>query len=82
MRAVLKNILKKDQKEISGLLKEAIKSIDEIQKLADRLNERDHKNAANTLERFLPGTMNYKGFPKSHWKRIRTMNVMEESTRN
>lgn len=77
IRAVMRNIPKKHQKEIAGLIKEALGSEQELQNLADELNERGYRKSANTIERFLPGLMNYKAFPKSHWKRIRTTNAME-----
>ena len=77
MRAVLRNIPRKNQKEFGELLKESLYSEKELQRVADNLNERGYRKSANTIERFLPNTMNYKGFPKSHWKKIRTTNGVE-----
>jgi putative transposase len=48
-----------------------------LQELADDLNARGYRKAANTIERLLPGLMSYTAFPKQHWKRIRTTNMME-----
>ncbi len=76
-RAVLKNIPKKDQKEVVESLKEAYGDEQRLQDLADDLNARGYRKAANTIERFLPGLMNYTVFPKQHQKRIRTTNMME-----
>ena len=76
-RAVLKNVPKKDQREVADLLREAYGSEHRLQACADTLNERGYRKAANTIERFLPGLLNYTAFPKAHGKRLRTTNVME-----
>lgn len=76
-RAVLKNVPKKAQREVADLLREAYGSEHRLQACADTLNERGYRKAANTIERFLPGLLNYTAFPKAHGKRIRTTNVME-----
>ncbi len=76
-RAVLKNIPRKHQKEVAESLKEAYGSEQRLQDLADDLNTRGYRKAANTIERFLPGLMSYTAFPKQHQKRIRTTNLME-----
>jgi transposase-like protein len=76
-RAVLRNIPKKDQREVAEQLREAYGSEQKLQEIADSLNSRGYRKAANTIERFLPGLLNYTAFPKQHHKRIRTTNVME-----
>jgi len=76
-RAVLKNIPKKYQKEVAESLKEAYGNEQWLQDLADDLNTRGYRKAANTIERFLPGLMSYTAFPKQHQRRIRTTNLME-----
>jgi len=76
-RAVLRNIPKKDQREVAEQLREAYGSEQKLQEVADSLNSRGYRRAANTIERFLPGLLNYTGFPKQHHKRIRTTNIME-----
>ena len=80
-RAVLRNIPRKHQKEVAESLKEAYGNEKRLQQLADDLNERGYRKAANTIERFLPGLMNYTAFPKEHAKRIRTTNMMERVNR-
>ena len=76
-RAVLRNVPKKDQREVADLLREAYGNEQRLQDCADTLNARGYRKAANTVERFLPGLLNYTAFPKAHQKRIRTTNVME-----
>ena len=76
-RAVLRNIPRIHQKEVAESLKEAYGNEKRLQQLADDLNERGYRKAANTIERFLPGLMSYTAFPKRHWKRLRTTNTME-----
>ena len=78
MRAVLKSIHKKaDRKEVARRLKEAIEDEVKMQKLADDLRDEGKSKAADTIERYRFDLWNYKAFPKAHWKRIRTTNVVE-----
>lgn len=80
-RAVLKNIPRKDQKEVVERLREAYGDEQKLQDVADDLNERGYRKAANTIERFIPGLISHTAFPKQHWKRIRTTNMMERTNR-
>ena len=80
-RAVLRNIPRKHQKEVVEGLKEAYGNEQRLQDLADDLNARGYRKATNTIERFLPGFMSCTAFPKEHWKRIRTTNMMERVNR-
>lgn len=77
MRNVLKHIPQKSMNEVSFSLKEAAGSAENLQNLADELREKGLNNAANTIERFLPDVLNYKAFPREHWKKIRTTNGVE-----
>ena len=80
-RAVLRNVPKKSHREIADRLREAYGNEERLQALADELDARGDRKAANTIERFLPGLLNYTAFPKGHQKRIRTTNVMERINR-
>ena len=80
-RAVLRNVPKKDQREVADLLREAYGNEQRLQDCADDLDARGYQKAATTIERFLPGLLNYTAFPKAHQKRIRTTNVMERINR-
>jgi len=77
MRAVLKNIPDRYKEEIAQKIKEALENENSIQALADELADRGYSKAADTVERFRFDLWNYKSFPKSHWRRIRTTNMME-----
>jgi putative transposase len=77
MRAVLKNVPKKDKKEIAYLLKDALDDESKMQKLAVILDEKGYSKSAETIERFRFDLWNYKAFPRMHWKRIRTTNNLE-----
>ena len=77
MRAVLKNVPKKDKKEIAYLLKDALEDESKMQKLAVILDEKGYSKSAETIERFRFDLWNYKAFPRMHWKRIRTTNNLE-----
>jgi len=76
-RAVLESIPKKDKKEIAEKLKEASGDEMKMQDLAKELRDQGHKPAAETIDRFRFDLWNYKAYPKAHWKRIRTTNVIE-----
>ncbi len=80
-RAVLRNIPKKDQQEVADLLREAYGNEQRLQDCADDLDARGYQKAAATIERLLPGLLNYTAFLKAHRKRIRTTNVMERINR-
>jgi len=77
MRAVLKNIPKKDKKEVAYMLKDALEDERKMQEVAVILDERGHKKSADTVDRFRFDLWNYKSFPRQHWRRIRTTNGLE-----
>jgi len=77
MRAVLKNIPKKDKKEVAYMLKDALEDESKMQEVAVILEENGHKKSADTIDRFRFDLWNYKSFPRQHWRRIRTTNGLE-----
>jgi putative transposase len=77
VRAVLKNVAKKHQKEIADKLKDALEDETKMQDLALELESRGYSKSADTIERFQFSLWNYKSFPSSHRKRIRTTNGLE-----
>ena len=77
MRAVLKNIPKKDKAKVAYELKEALEDEGKMQILANKLADMRYSKAAETIERFRFDLWNYKAFPRRHWIRIRTTNGIE-----
>lgn len=77
MRAVLRNVAKKYQKEIADKLKDVLEDETVMQELSQELESRGYSKSADTVERFQFGLWNYRSFPKAHWKRIRTTNGLE-----
>ena len=77
IRAMLKNVAKKDRKELTKKGKEALKNEQKMQDFVLELEERGYTKAAETIERFRYSLWNYKAFPKPHWRRIRTTNALE-----
>jgi putative transposase len=77
MRAVLKNIPKKDKKEIAYKLKDALEDESKMLELAVILEEKGYSKSAETIDRFRFDLWNYKAFPRPHWRRIRTTNNLE-----
>jgi len=77
VRDVLRKVPKKRWKEITRKLKEALKNVEELQKFIQKLEEEGLKRAANTCERYIYELYNYQSFPKKHWRRIKTTNMLE-----
>jgi transposase-like protein len=76
-RAVLESVPNKDKPEIAEKLKEALDDESKIQDLARELSEQGYAQAADTIDRFRFDLWNYKAYPKAHWKKIRTTNLVE-----
>lgn len=76
-RAVLDSISNRDKQEIADKLKEASDDEMKMQELGKELRERGYDSAAETIDRFRFDLWNYKAYPRVHWKRIRTTNVIE-----
>ena len=49
----------------------------DLMDVVEDLNYHGYRKAVGIIERFLPDIQNYKHFPKEHWKKIRTTNLME-----
>jgi transposase-like protein len=81
MRQALKKVPKKKQKEVADMIKEAVLDRQKYNDLIRELDEMGYKGAADTLERFQYDVMNYMQFPKDHWRRIRTTNIMERTNK-
>ncbi len=77
VRAALRNIAKKHHKEIAEKIKIALTDEIRMQELILDLETRGYSKAADTLERFRFSLWNYKSFPVSHQRRIRTTNGLE-----
>lgn len=81
IRQALKKVPKKKQKEVADKIKEALVDRHKYNDLIRELDKMGYKSAADTLERFQYDVMNYMQFPKSHWRRIRTTNIMERTNK-
>jgi putative transposase len=77
LRAVLKNIPKKDKKEVAYMLKDALEDERKMQEVAVIIDGMGYKMSADTIDRFRFDLWNYKSFPRSHWRKIRTTNGLE-----
>jgi putative transposase len=77
VRAVLRNVAKKYHKEIADKLKVALEDETKIQELILELESRGYSKAADTLESFRFSLWNYRSFPATHQRRIRTTNGLE-----
>jgi len=77
IRAVLRKLPRKHHKEIAQLLKDALTDPRRLQECVAELESRGYSSAADTVERFIPGLLNYRIAPQEHWRRIRTTNMLE-----
>jgi len=77
VRAVLRNVAKKYHKEIADKIKIALEDETKMQELIRELESRGYFKAADTLEHFQFSLWNYRSFPSSHHRRIRTTNGLE-----
>jgi len=77
VRAVLRNVAKKYQKEIADKLKIALDNETKMHELVLDLEGRGYSKSADTIEHFQFSLWNYKSFPRNHWRRIRTTNGLE-----
>ena len=77
IRAVLNKVPKKDRKKVVEMLRDALEDEKTLAELAVELESMGLRNASNTVDRFLYDLMNYRAFPKEHWRRIRTTNILE-----
>jgi putative transposase len=77
MRAVLKNIPKKERKEVAYMLKDALEDESKMQGLAVVLDEKGYSKSAETIDSFRFDLWNYKAFPRPYWRLIRTTNSLE-----
>jgi transposase-like protein len=81
IRAVLRKVPRKYQKEIAEVLKESLTDSGKLLEFAAQLDERGLSRAADTIHRFHHGLMNYRSFPPEFWKKIRTTNLLERVNR-
>jgi putative transposase len=77
IRAVLNKVPKKDRKKVVEMLRDALEDEKTLAELAGELESMGLRNASGTVDRFLYDLMNYRAFPKEHWRRIRTTNILE-----
>ena len=78
LRAIMRNVPVKSQENYHPYLKAALfENNGDLMEIAEDLHYNGYRKASETIERFLPDIRNYQAFPKQHWKRIRTTNLME-----
>ena len=77
IRAVLRKVSRKYHKPIAERLKECLINPSLLSAYAKELDETGFTKAADTIYRFEHDLMNYRAFPREHWKKIRTTNLLE-----
>ncbi len=83
MRIITSKTPKKKWKWVTSKVKEALNSSDEskLEGLIEELEKVGLEKAARSVEKYRYDLFNYKAFPKSHWRRLRTTNVLERLNR-
>lgn len=78
LRAIMRNIPIKSQEIFRPFLKAVLfENKGDLLEISEDLHYRGYHKAVGTIERFLPDIQNYQHFPKEHWRKIRTTNLME-----
>jgi transposase-like protein len=78
LRAILRNLPKKAYGEVILLIKNVLKGNEEdLGRIAIELEKMGFSKAAGPIEQFMFDLGNYRAFPKSHWERLQTTNMME-----
>jgi transposase-like protein len=73
----LKKVPKKRNKEVVDMIKDALQDPQDLTNVIQELDNKGFKAAADTVERFQYDLLNYTQFPKTHWRRIKTTNMVE-----
>lgn len=76
-RLILEKLPRKHHKEAMETFKEVEDDQTKLLGLMVKWDRPGFEKAAETIERFQQGLTNYQAFPKDHWKRIKTTNMVE-----
>jgi transposase-like protein len=79
MRIITSKTPKKKWKWVTAKVKEVLNGSDEtnLEGLIEELEKAGFEKAARSVEKYRYDLFNYRVFPQSHWRRIRTTNVLE-----
>ena len=78
LRAIMRNIPVKSQDNFRPSLTAALfKNEGDLNEISEDLHYHGYYKAVGTIERFSSDIWNYQHFPKEHWRRISTTNMME-----
>ena len=78
LRAIMRNLPKSAYPIVIPMIKAALDgNEDDLGLVAEEVERMGYSKAARTIEVFRFDVGNYRAFPKSHWKRIRTTNMVE-----
>ncbi len=77
IRLMLRKVTKKKRKRLSMKLKEALQSEKAFEEFMKEMESKGENVLVRTAEKYVYDLFNYKAFPTSHHRRIRTTNVLE-----
>lgn len=81
MRNVLKKISQKRRKEIAEMIRECRENPGAMMILSGQLADTGFPGAARMIDQHYQDLFNYMAFPKPHWTKIRTTNLLENTNR-
>ncbi|MDI6897775.1 transposase [Methanocella conradii] len=81
VRNVLKKIPQKRRKEIAEMIRNCREDSRAMMSLARQLDAMSFPEAAGMIDQHYQDLFNYMAFPKAHWTKIRTTNLMENTNR-
>lgn len=81
VRDVLSKVPLRQRKEVGSLIREQRESPGSMTFVAEELRRMKLYKAADTIENTMPDLFNYMAFPKAHWVKIRTTNLLERTNR-
>lgn len=81
VRNVLKKVARKRNREIAALIRGYREDPVGMAGLAGQLGDMGFDGAGRLVEQHLPDLFNYMAFPRLHWKKIRTTNLLESTNR-
>jgi transposase-like protein len=77
-RLAMKSVPMKDRKTVNDLVKKAMESPEDLQRVCQDL-EPKHPKVSRLIEKYFYDLFNYQAYPRYMWKKLRTTNMLERT---